>query len=174
MLHRQAKAQLRRRSQQVQEELELDLRILEDLAVREAADQKVQTARKEKARADAEWMKQVSASTSPSQSSGSCFFALLCCCTLQCNPNDASPHAVLTVTASAIFTVHSCVCVCVAHTHLCAHVSVLRLWPSNYSWRRKGRRSWTQCTSEWCMSTLRVEPDQYTPNSSTETMCPTT
>ena len=58
----------------MQEELELDLRILEDLAVREAADQKVQTARKEKARADAEWMRQVSASTS--QSSGSCCFAV--------------------------------------------------------------------------------------------------
>lgn len=98
MLHRQAKAQLRRRGQQVQEELELDLRILEDLAVREAADQKVQTARKEKAKADAEWMRQVSASTS--QSSGSCCFALsCCCCALQYKPNDASPHAVLTVTA---------------------------------------------------------------------------
>ena len=65
MLHHQAKAQLRRRSRQVQEELELDLRILEDLAVREAADQKVRTARREKARADAEWMRQVSTSVLP-------------------------------------------------------------------------------------------------------------
>ena len=65
MLYRQAKAQLRRRSQQVQEELELDLRILEDLAAREAADQKVQTARKERAKADAEWMRQVSSPSLP-------------------------------------------------------------------------------------------------------------
>ena len=79
MLYRQAKAQLRRRSQQVQEELELDLRILEDLAVREAAGQKVLTARKEKARADAEWMRQVSSLSSLSmQCSDSCMFLVFC------------------------------------------------------------------------------------------------
>ena len=63
----------------MQEELELDLRILEDLAVREAADQKVLTARKEKARADAEWMRQVSSlSFLSTQCSDSCMFLVFC------------------------------------------------------------------------------------------------
>ena len=79
MLHHQAKAQLRRRSQQVQEELELDLRILEDLAVREAADQKVRTARREKARADAEWMRQVSASVLPPLTAVACVMPVGMC-----------------------------------------------------------------------------------------------
>ncbi|XP_002734122.1 trichoplein keratin filament-binding protein-like [Saccoglossus kowalevskii] len=59
VLTRQYKAQLRRRSQQVQEALELDRRILAALAEKQDEDMQVQTARREKARADAAWMKQV-------------------------------------------------------------------------------------------------------------------
>ncbi|XP_077995697.1 trichoplein keratin filament-binding protein-like [Glandiceps talaboti] len=59
VLTRQYKAQLRRRSQQVQEALELDRKILAALAEKAEEDKQIQTARREKARADATWMKQV-------------------------------------------------------------------------------------------------------------------
>lgn len=59
VLLRQQKAQMRRRSKQIQEELELDRKILEALAEKEAEQAEVQTARREKARADASWMKKV-------------------------------------------------------------------------------------------------------------------
>ncbi|XP_053375365.1 trichoplein keratin filament-binding protein-like [Mercenaria mercenaria] len=59
VLLRQHIAQMRRHSKQVQEELELDRKILEALAEKEAELQEVQTARKEKAKADASWMKKV-------------------------------------------------------------------------------------------------------------------
>lgn len=59
VLLRQHIAQMRRHSKQVQEELELDRKILEALAEKEEELQKVQTARREKAKADASWMKKV-------------------------------------------------------------------------------------------------------------------
>ncbi|XP_071946544.1 trichoplein keratin filament-binding protein-like isoform X2 [Antedon mediterranea] len=59
VLSRQYKAQLRRRSQQVQKALEMDKMILEALAEKEAEDKSLESARREKARADAAWMRQV-------------------------------------------------------------------------------------------------------------------
>ncbi|XP_063674364.1 trichoplein keratin filament-binding protein-like [Bolinopsis microptera] len=59
LLKAQALAALRRRSRQIQEELELDLKILRNLADKETEVQDVMTARREKAKADAKWMKQV-------------------------------------------------------------------------------------------------------------------
>lgn len=59
VLTRQYKAQLRRKAQQVQEALEMDRKILESLAAKEEEEGRIKTARKEKARADASWMKQV-------------------------------------------------------------------------------------------------------------------
>ncbi|XP_072163647.1 trichoplein keratin filament-binding protein-like [Diadema setosum] len=55
----QYKAKLRRRARQVQEALELDRKILESLAEKEAEEKDLQSARKQKAQADAAWMKQV-------------------------------------------------------------------------------------------------------------------
>lgn len=59
VLLRQHVAQMRRHSKQIQEELEFDKQILESLMEKEAELQQVQTARKEKAKADASWMKKV-------------------------------------------------------------------------------------------------------------------
>ena len=59
ILKRQYKAQLRRKSQQIQESLELDLRILEDLAEKEREQQELQTARRMKARNDMEEMRKL-------------------------------------------------------------------------------------------------------------------
>nr|XP_039261787.1 trichoplein keratin filament-binding protein-like [Styela clava] len=58
-LHRQYKAQLRSRAQQIQEELELDRQILQRLLEEELSQREVQSARQEKARQDVAWMKQV-------------------------------------------------------------------------------------------------------------------
>ena len=58
-LHHQYKAQLRRRAQQVQEELEFDRKILQRLQEEERKDAEQQTARQQKAKADVAWMKQV-------------------------------------------------------------------------------------------------------------------
>lgn len=55
----QYKAKLRRRARQVQDALELDHKILESLAQKEAEEQSMDMKRKEKAQADAAWMKQV-------------------------------------------------------------------------------------------------------------------
>eukprot|EP00731_Ephydatia_muelleri_P023219 Em0015g802a len=59
VLKRQYKAQLRRKSQQIQESLELDLKILEDLAEKEREQQELQTARRMKARDDMEEMRKL-------------------------------------------------------------------------------------------------------------------
>eukprot|EP00794_Sanderia_malayensis_P013779 gene13779-15221_t len=59
VLVRQYKAQLRRKSRQVQEALELDLKILEDLAREQEDNTALKTARREQARADAEEMRKV-------------------------------------------------------------------------------------------------------------------
>ncbi|ELT99014.1 hypothetical protein CAPTEDRAFT_208507 [Capitella teleta] len=59
VLLRQHAAALRRRSKQIQEELEQDRRFLEILAEQEERDIDVLTTRREKSRADATWMKQV-------------------------------------------------------------------------------------------------------------------
>ncbi|KAL4223980.1 hypothetical protein ACF0H5_017439 [Mactra antiquata] len=59
VLLRQHIAQMRRHSKQIQEELELDRKILEALVEKEEELKQVQTARKEKAKADASWMKKV-------------------------------------------------------------------------------------------------------------------
>jgi len=59
LLKAQALAALRRRSHQIQEELELDLKILKSLSAKEVEQQEVQTSRREKAKADAAWMKSV-------------------------------------------------------------------------------------------------------------------
>ncbi|XP_033102146.1 trichoplein keratin filament-binding protein-like [Anneissia japonica] len=58
-LSRQYKAQLRRKSQEVQKALEMDRKILEALAEKEEEDKGLQSARREKAQADAAWMRQV-------------------------------------------------------------------------------------------------------------------
>ncbi|CAK8692167.1 unnamed protein product [Clavelina lepadiformis] len=58
-LHHQYKAQLRRRAQQIQEELEFDREILRKLQEEEKKSKEVQTARQQKAKEDVEWMKQV-------------------------------------------------------------------------------------------------------------------
>eukprot|EP00795_Rhopilema_esculentum_P015491 gene15491-6744_t len=59
VLVRQYKAQLRRKSKQVQDALELDLKILEDLAKQEQDEMTVRTSRREKAKTEAEKMRQV-------------------------------------------------------------------------------------------------------------------
>ncbi|XP_061166307.1 trichoplein keratin filament-binding protein-like [Saccostrea echinata] len=59
MLLRQHKAQMMRRSRQIQEELEQDKQMLEALIEREKEEREILTTRREKAQADAAWMKQV-------------------------------------------------------------------------------------------------------------------
>ncbi|XP_033747698.1 trichoplein keratin filament-binding protein-like [Pecten maximus] len=59
VLLRQHKTQMMRRSKQIQAELELDKKILDSLIEQEHELDHIQTARREKAKADAEWMKQV-------------------------------------------------------------------------------------------------------------------
>lgn len=59
VLLRQHAAALRRRSQQIQKELEEDRKFLERLAEQEEQDREIATARRERARADAGWMKKV-------------------------------------------------------------------------------------------------------------------
>lgn len=59
MLLRQHKAQMMAKSRRIREELEQDKKILEAMAEQEKEDERVQTSRKETARADAAWMKQV-------------------------------------------------------------------------------------------------------------------
>lgn len=58
LLH-QHKAQMMRKSRRIQEELEQDRQLLEDMIHKEKEEITLQTARREKARADAQWMKQV-------------------------------------------------------------------------------------------------------------------
>ncbi|XP_040859716.1 trichoplein keratin filament-binding protein [Ochotona curzoniae] len=58
-LRHQYNAQLNRRAQQIQEELEADKQILQALLEKEDEDQRLQLARREQAVADAAWMKQV-------------------------------------------------------------------------------------------------------------------
>ncbi|XP_006894904.1 PREDICTED: trichoplein keratin filament-binding protein [Elephantulus edwardii] len=58
-LRHQYHAQLNRRAQQIQEELEADKLILQKLLEKEDEDQRVHEARREQALADAAWMKQV-------------------------------------------------------------------------------------------------------------------
>ncbi|XP_054467394.1 trichoplein keratin filament-binding protein [Anoplopoma fimbria] len=58
-LIRQYRAQLKRRAQQVQEELEADRKILAALLEGQQEDRKIETARRERAIADAAWMKHV-------------------------------------------------------------------------------------------------------------------
>ncbi|XP_060076042.1 trichoplein keratin filament-binding protein-like [Ylistrum balloti] len=59
VLLRQHKTQMMRRSKQIQAELELDKKILNSLIEQEHELEHIQTARREKAKADAEWMRQV-------------------------------------------------------------------------------------------------------------------
>lgn len=59
ILNRQYKTQMRRRAQQIQEELEIDRQLLASLIEKEEVDQKLQSARRERAIADANWMKKV-------------------------------------------------------------------------------------------------------------------
>nr|XP_033811777.1 trichoplein keratin filament-binding protein [Geotrypetes seraphini]XP_033811778.1 trichoplein keratin filament-binding protein [Geotrypetes seraphini]XP_033811779.1 trichoplein keratin filament-binding protein [Geotrypetes seraphini] len=58
-LSRQYNAQLKRRAEQIREELEMDMKILSALIEKEDEDQRQLTARKEQAAADAAWMKRV-------------------------------------------------------------------------------------------------------------------
>ncbi|NWQ93652.1 TCHP protein, partial [Burhinus bistriatus] len=58
-LRHQCNAQLKRRAQQIQEELEIDRQILLALLEKEDEDQRRQSARREKAVADVAWMKRV-------------------------------------------------------------------------------------------------------------------
>ncbi|KAM6340906.1 trichoplein keratin filament-binding protein [Alca torda] len=58
-LRHQCNAQLKRRAQQIQEELEIDRQILLSLLEKEDEDQRRQSARREKAVADVAWMKRV-------------------------------------------------------------------------------------------------------------------
>ncbi|XP_069070827.1 trichoplein keratin filament-binding protein isoform X2 [Pleurodeles waltl] len=58
-LSRQYNAQLRRRAHQIQEELEMDMQILSALIEKEDEDQRLRSARREQAAADAAWMKSV-------------------------------------------------------------------------------------------------------------------
>lgn len=58
-LLRQHKAQMMNKSRLIQKELEQDRQLLESLIDKEAENTNIQTSRKEKARADAQWMKQV-------------------------------------------------------------------------------------------------------------------
>ncbi|EDO35876.1 predicted protein [Nematostella vectensis] len=59
VLLRQHKAQMMRKSQEIQQALELDLKILEAMAKEESKDKEIMTSRREKAKADAEYMRQV-------------------------------------------------------------------------------------------------------------------
>ena len=59
VLLRQHTAALKRKSRQILEELEHDRKVLESLLEKEAEEVTVRTARKEQARADAAWMKEV-------------------------------------------------------------------------------------------------------------------
>ncbi|XP_059510942.1 trichoplein keratin filament-binding protein isoform X1 [Stegostoma tigrinum] len=59
ILNRQYKTQMRRRAQQIQEELEMDRRFLASLIEKDEADQQLQSARREQAVANAAWMKKV-------------------------------------------------------------------------------------------------------------------
>ncbi|XP_068677957.1 trichoplein keratin filament-binding protein-like [Montipora foliosa] len=59
VLIRQHKAQMKRKSKEIQEALELDLKILVALAQKKDEDKALETSRREKARADAEYMRQV-------------------------------------------------------------------------------------------------------------------
>ncbi|XP_050408126.1 trichoplein keratin filament-binding protein [Patella vulgata] len=59
VLLRQHKTQLMRRSRVIQDELEQDRKLLEDLIEQEKEEELLKTSRHEKARADAQWMKQV-------------------------------------------------------------------------------------------------------------------
>ena len=56
---RQHAAMLRRKTREVLEELDQDKKFLDKLIEQEQADLSIQSARREQARADAEWMKQV-------------------------------------------------------------------------------------------------------------------
>ncbi|XP_078491651.1 trichoplein keratin filament-binding protein-like [Ciona intestinalis] len=58
-LHHQFRAQLRRRAQQIQQELQLDREILRRLEVEEQRNKEIQTARQMKAKEDVKWMKEV-------------------------------------------------------------------------------------------------------------------
>uniref|UniRef100_H2YXB5 Trichoplein keratin filament-binding protein n=1 Tax=Ciona savignyi TaxID=51511 RepID=H2YXB5_CIOSA len=58
-LHHQFRAQLRRRAQQIQEELEFDREILRRLEEEEQRSKEQQTARQMKAKEDVQWMKEV-------------------------------------------------------------------------------------------------------------------
>ncbi|XP_029426784.1 trichoplein keratin filament-binding protein [Rhinatrema bivittatum] len=58
-LSRQYNAQLKRRAEQIQEELEMDMKILSALIEKEDDNQRLQSARREQAAADAAWMKRV-------------------------------------------------------------------------------------------------------------------
>ncbi|XP_062446324.1 trichoplein keratin filament-binding protein, partial [Rhea pennata] len=58
-LRHQCNAQLKRRAQQIQEELETDRQILSALLEKEDEDQRLQSARRERAVADVAWMKRV-------------------------------------------------------------------------------------------------------------------
>ncbi|XP_072271500.1 trichoplein keratin filament-binding protein [Pyxicephalus adspersus] len=58
-LSRQYTAQMKRRAQMVQEELEMDMKILSALISKEDEEQRLRSARREKAAADAAWMKKV-------------------------------------------------------------------------------------------------------------------
>ncbi|EDV22467.1 uncharacterized protein TRIADDRAFT_59089 [Trichoplax adhaerens] len=58
-LARQYRAQMKRRCQQIQEDLEKDIQFLNALIAKEEEQQILQTERREKAQADAAWMKQV-------------------------------------------------------------------------------------------------------------------
>ncbi|XP_076473107.1 trichoplein keratin filament-binding protein-like [Babylonia areolata] len=58
-LLRQHKTQMMHKSKLIQEELELDRRLLEDMIEKEQEEISLNTARREKAKADAQWMKQV-------------------------------------------------------------------------------------------------------------------
>ncbi|XP_031573283.1 trichoplein keratin filament-binding protein-like [Actinia tenebrosa] len=59
VLIRQHKAQMKRKSQEIQKALELDLKILEGLSKEEDKEKAIMTSRREKAKADAEYMRQV-------------------------------------------------------------------------------------------------------------------
>jgi len=58
-LHHQYKAQLRRKAQQIQEELELDKAILERLQEEEKRRDEIESARQQGAKENIKWMKEV-------------------------------------------------------------------------------------------------------------------
>ncbi|XP_046839563.1 trichoplein keratin filament-binding protein-like [Xenia sp. Carnegie-2017] len=59
VLIQQHKAQMKRKSLEVQKALEIDLEILRNMAEKESKDEEIKTSRREKARADARYMQQV-------------------------------------------------------------------------------------------------------------------